>query len=142
AAYPNSDYVEDARYREGVCWFGLFDAGRARLRLEGFLADFPQSRLAGEAHALLGDLAAAGGRLDAALNAYTAAREAATLLNPPNRGCIDHAVFQAGRLLAEAGRWAEAADWYESYLQHGQAGARASEAIHQLGMAWQALGRS
>ncbi len=140
--YPNGGYAEDAHYRVGVCWFGLLDYRRARLKLEGFVEDFPDSRLVCEAQALLGDLAAAEGRTEAALNAYAAACDAGAMLSPPNQSYIDHAVFQAGRLLASAQRWAEMAEWFEAYLRRWGADGRAGDAIFQLGRAQVGLGRT
>lgn len=140
--YPNGSYAEDARYRVGVCWFGLLDYRRARAELTAFLTDFPQSRLVSEAHALLGDLAAAEGRVDEAINRYAEARSAGALLEPPNMGYIDHALFQGGKLLAANGRWVEVAEWFESYLRRWGRNNRAAEAIHELGRAQIALGRA
>lgn len=139
---PHGGYAEDASYRVGVCWFGLLDYQKARAKLDGFLADFPESRLVSEAQALLGDLAAAEGRVDAALNAYAAAQDAGAQLSPPNMGYINHAVFQAGQLLADHGRWAETAEWFEAYLRRWGTAGRAGDAIYELGRAQVALGRS
>ncbi|MCF3652552.1 tetratricopeptide repeat protein [Synoicihabitans lomoniglobus] len=140
--YPNGGYTEDAHYREGVCWYGLLKYGRARQKLDGFLQDYPESRLASEAYALLGDLAAAEGRTEAAINAYAAAQDAGALLNPPNMGYINHAVFQAGELFAAAARWPEMAEWFESYLRRWGSEGRAGDAIYQLGRAQVQLDRS
>ena len=140
--FSRGGYAEDARYREGVCWFGLLDYRQARLKLEGFVDDFPESRLVCEAQALLGDLAAAEGRIDAALNAYATAREAGATLNPPNQSYIDHAVFQGGKLLAGAQRWAEMAEWFERYLRRWGKEGRAGDAIYELGRAQVGLGRT
>ncbi|WP_221033043.1 tetratricopeptide repeat protein [Actomonas aquatica] len=142
ADFPNGGYAEDAHFRIGVCWFGLLDYKKARLKLDGFLQDYPDSRLVCEAQALLGDLAAAEGRVDAALNAYAAARDAGGMLSPPNQGYIDHAVFQGGKLLAGSGRWAEMAEWFESYLRRWGEDGRAGDAIYELGRAQVALGRT
>ena len=140
--FSRGGYAEDARYREGVCWFGLLDYRQARLKLEGFVDDFPESRLICEAQALLGDLAAAEGRIDAALNAYATAHDAGATLNPPNQSYIDHAVFQGGKLLAGAQRWAEMAEWFERYLRRWGKAGRAGDAIYELGRAQVGLGRT
>ncbi len=134
-------YAEDAAYREGVCWFGLMKGLKARLALEGFLADYPESRLESEAYALLGDLAASEGKVDAAINAYAAAQDAGAQLSPPNMSYINHAVFQAGNLLAAERRWPEMADWYETYLRRWGRKGRAGDAIYELGRAQVAMGR-
>ncbi len=140
--FPDGGYTEDAHYRIGVCWFGELDYRRAKRKLEGFLQDYPDSRLVCEAQALSGDLAAAEGRIDAALNAYAAAREAGGLLSPPNRSYLDHAVFQGGRLLAQDQRWGEMADWFETYLRRWGREGRAGDALYELGRAQVQLGRA
>lgn len=142
AEYPNGSYTEDVEYRIGVCWFGLLDYPKAKLQLEGFLADYPDSRLVSEAHALLGDLAGAEGRVDAAIDAYAMAQETGGWLNPPNMGYINHAVFQAGELYAQQERWIEMAEWFESYLKRWGKQGRAGDALYQLGRAQVALGRN
>lgn len=139
--YPNGSYAEDVQYRLGVCWFGLLEYSKSRLQLEGFLIDYPASRLVSEAHALLGDLAAAEGRVDAALDAYAMAQETGGWLNPPNMSYINHAVFQAGELYAQERRWVEMVEWFERYLQRWGREGRAGDAIYQLGRAQVALGR-
>lgn len=127
--YPNGSYAEDAAYRVGGCWFGLLDYRRSRAKLEGGLADYPDSRLVSEAQALLGDLAAAEGRTEAAINAYGAAHDAGALLDPPNMGYINHAVFQAGKVLAAEQRWPEMTEWFETYLRHWGSAGRAQVAM-------------
>ena len=141
ADYPTGSYTEDVQYRIGVCWFGLLDYSKARLQLEGFLADYPQSRLESEAHALLGDLSAAEGRVEAAINAYAMARETGGWVSPPNLNYINHAVFQAGELFAQEERWLEMAEWFEAYLRRWGKEGRAGDALYQLGRAQVALGR-
>ncbi|MEJ6604026.1 MAG: tetratricopeptide repeat protein [Verrucomicrobiia bacterium] len=142
ADYPNGSYTEDVEYRMGVCWFGLLDYAKAKLQLEGFLADYPDSRLVSEAHALLGDLAGAEGRVEAAIDAYAMAQETGGWLNPPNMGYINHAVFQAGELFAQQQRWIEMAEWFEFYLKRWGKQGRAGDALYQLGRAQVALGRN
>ena len=142
ALAPDGSYAEDARYREAVCWYGMLNYERARAKLEGFLADYPQSRVVSEVHALLGDLAAAEGRIDAAINAYAEAHDAGAQLTPPNMGYINHAVFQGGKLLANQERWAEMAEWFESYLGRWGRDGRAGDALYELGRAQVELGRT
>lgn len=139
--YPNGSYAEDAAYREGVCWFGLMKGVNARNSLEGFLADYPESRLVSEAYALLGDLEASEEKVDAAINAYAAAQDAGGQLSPPNMSYINHAVFQAGKLFASERRWPEMAEWYEGYLRRWGEEGRAGDAIYELGRAQVAMGR-
>lgn len=140
--YPEGSYREDAAYRVGVCWFGLLQYGKARRHLEGFLIDHPESPLACEAQALLGDLAAAEGRWEPALQAYATARELAAWSSPPNLGYLNHAVFAAGEIFAQQGRWVEMAEWFEAYLRRWGRTGRAGDALYQLGRAQVALGRT
>ncbi|MFX3681323.1 MAG: tetratricopeptide repeat protein [bacterium] len=140
--YPEGSYSEDASYRMGVCWFGLWDYGQARRQLEGFLEDYPESRLVCEAQALLGDLAGAEERWDAALQAYAAAREAGAWMNPPNLDYLNHAVFAAGEIFAQQERWIEMEEWFEAYLRRWGRKGRAGDALYQLGRAQVALGRT
>lgn len=140
--YPEGSYSEDAGYRIGVCRFGLLEYRRARTQLEGFIADYPESRLVCEAQALLGDLAAAEGRWEAALQAYAAARESGTWMSPPNLNYLDHAVFAAGEIFAQQTRWSEMAEWFEAYLRRWGRRGRAGDALYQLGRAQVALGQT
>jgi tetratricopeptide (TPR) repeat protein len=110
--------------------------------LTRFLEQHPHTRLRSEAEALLGDLAAADGRVDDALRAYAAAQEAGAELDPPHVGYINHAVFQAGRLLAANQRWAEMAAWFGEYIDRWGANGQLSEALYEQGRALRALGRS
>jgi TolA-binding protein len=140
--YPDGSYSEDAAYRIGVSQFGLLAYRKARRQLEGFLQDHPESRLVCEAQALLGDIAAAEGRWEAALQAYSAAREAGAWMSPPNLAYLNHAVFAAGDIFAAQGRWIEMAEWFEGYLRRWGRTGRAGDALYQLGRAQVALGRS
>lgn len=139
--YPNGAYGEDAAYREGVCWFGLMQGAKARNALEGFLIDYPASRLVSEAYALMGDLEASEGKTDAAINAYAAAQDAGAQLSPPNMSYINHAVFQAGKLFAAERRWPEMGEWFETYLRRWGQDGRAGDAIYELGRAQVGMGR-
>ena len=140
--FPRGSYAEDARYRLGVCYFGKLDYPQARASLEAFLADYPRSNLVSEAQALLGDLAAAEGRLEDAIQAYVAAEWAGGELTPPNYAYINHAIFQGGKLLAANERWAQMATWYDGYINRwGLEGGRLGDAIYELGRAQEALGR-
>lgn len=140
--FPRGGYAEDARYRIGVCEFGLLQYPEARRSLEEFVATYPQSRLVSEAQALLGDLAAAEGRVDDAVTAYAAACEAGAELDPPNYSYVNHAVFQAGKLLAANQRWQQMASWFENYINRwAREAGRLGDAIYELGRAQEALGR-
>jgi TolA-binding protein len=141
AEYPNGPYAEDAQFRIGVCRFGLFEYEEAERVFVRFLADHPRSRLVSEAQALLGDLAAAEGRIDDALTAYRAAEEAGAELDPLHFGYINHAIFQAGKLLAANQRWEEMLAWFERYIERWGPQGRLSDALYELGRAQDALGR-
>jgi TolA-binding protein len=142
ALAPRGSYAEDARYRVGVCEFGLLNYPEARRQLEAFLTDYPASPLVSEAQALLGDLAAAEGRIEDAMTAYAAAERAGAALSPPNYPYINHAIFQAGRLLAANERWDRLADWFNDYINRwGPRAGRLADALYQLGRAQEALGR-
>lgn len=139
--FARGAYAEDAAFRIGVCRFGLLEYAEAERVLDAFLADHPQSRLASEAHALRGDLAAAEGRIEEALAAYGAAETAGGRLDPPNLAYINHAIFQGGKLLAANRRWAEMATWFEAYINRWGRQGRMSDALYELGRAQEALGR-
>jgi len=142
ALAPRGSYAEDARYRVGVCEFGRLDYPAARRTLEKFLQDYPQSPLVSEAQALLGDLAAAEGRLEDAMTAYAAAETAGAELVPPNHPYINHAIFQGGKLLAANQQWSRMADWFNDYINRwGPTAGRLGDAIYELGRAQEALGR-
>ena len=141
--FPRGPYAEDARYRIGVCQFGLLDYPAARASLEEFIGNYPQSRLLSEAYALAGDLAAAEGRIDDAIAAYTASGDEGAKLTPPNYAYINHAVFQAGKLLAANSRWTQMATWFDTYINRwGREAGRLGDAIYELGRAQEALGRT
>jgi TolA-binding protein len=90
---------------------------------------------------LLGDLAAADGRIDDALAAYRAAEEAGAQLDPPHFSYINHAIFQGGRLLAANQRWAEMARWFETYIARWGREGKLSDALFELGRARDAQGQ-
>jgi len=140
--YPDGGYTEDAHYRIGVAWFGMQQNERARLQLEGFLQDFPESALACEAHALLGDIAASEQRWHVALDEYAAARVAGEWLEVPNQAYVDHVVFSGGEILAEQSRWVEMEEWFESYIRRWGRQGRAGDALYQLGRAQIAQGEA
>lgn len=140
--YPDGGYTEDAHYRIGVAWFGLQQNERAKLQLDGFLQDFPDSPLACEAHALLGDIAASEERWNVALDEYSAARVAGEWLEVPNQAYVDHVVFSGGEILAEQSRWVEMEEWFESYIRRWGRQGRAGDALYQLGRAQIAQGEA
>lgn len=138
---PEGPYAEDAAFRLGVCAFGQLEYADARTRLEAFARDYPESRLLSEAHALLGDLAAADGRVEDALIAYRAAEAAGAALDPPHVSYITHAVFQGSRLLAANSRWNEVVSWLRNYIDRWGASGKLSEALLEIGRAQDALGQ-
>ncbi|NQU38466.1 MAG: tetratricopeptide repeat protein [Lentisphaerae bacterium] len=93
--FPRCAYREDSTFRIAVCDYGqsLFD--EADVGLIAFLDRYPQSRLAGEATMMRGDVAGTVGRAADAIAFY----QQAMLHEELNAEQYNHCAFQAGTIL-------------------------------------------
>lgn len=135
ARYIGGVYFEDASFRRGVAEYGLARFADARLQLEQFIRDFPANPLRSEALALLGDIAAAEGRLDDALDRY---REVEKYTR--NMTQIDYATFQVGKILELEARFDDMARHFQNYLAKYGTKGQYTPALWRMGFAKQQTG--
>lgn len=130
ARYIGGIYYEDARFRLGVAEYGLGEFASARAHLEKFIEQFPASPLRSEAHAFLGDIAGAEGRLDDALAQYRLVSA-----HTRDQSQINYAAFQVGKILEMQEKYAEMAEFFSGYLEQYRLEGQYTEALHRLGLA-------
>jgi tetratricopeptide (TPR) repeat protein len=87
-------YQEDASYRLGIAQYGAERYEESEATFRAFIDQYPESRLLSEAYAMLGDLRAAEGDLQVALDFYRKAREKAL-----NMGQVNYPLFQAAKVM-------------------------------------------
>ena len=133
--YMSGDYVEDATFRIGVCDYGLLQFPAARQHLEEFIRKFPDSKLRGEAHTMLGDIAGAESRLNDAIVAFKEVERHTT-----NQSQIDYAAFQIGRIQELRKDWTGMVDYFQRYLRTYELKGLYTEAIWRIGFAKKQLG--
>lgn len=131
-----SPYREDAIFRRAISLFGQGKISEAEEAFINFLQRFQNSNVAAEAEVFLGDIAAADGRLEEALERYRRVGEIST-----NIVFIDHAFFQAARLLERNRQHEEKIEWMEEYIQRWPDEGIITDALFQISRALTALGR-
>ena len=134
--FPNSSYAEDAAFRSATCDYGLSLFERAEDKMRRFLDRYPGTRLAGEAHLILGDIAGARGQLGRAVEEYQQAL--ALELN------IEHynfAAFRAGEILfRDLKDYHGVIAHFERYRERAREGSNIPQALYWEGNAWWQLG--
>ncbi len=135
ARFLGGMYVEDARFRLAVTEYGLSDFDASRELFERFLETYPLSVLRAEAHAFLGDIAGAQGRLEDALTNYRLVSR-----YTGDMPQINYAAFQIGKILELQSRFADMAEFFAAYLQTYRLDGQYTEALHRLGFARKMMG--
>ena len=125
--YPGSVYFDEARFRRGVARFGLGDYAEARTIFNEWLASVEAHPLRPEAHVFLGDLDAMDAAVDAALGHY---RKVEALGGA--QGLVDHAYFEAAKLLKANRRYAAQRAWLERYLERYPESDAAARAVAMM----------
>jgi TolA-binding protein len=134
-AHPGGRLAEDAAFRLGVCDYGNLDFAAAQKKFLTFLANYPKSGLAAEAHMFLGDIAAAEGAMEQALEEYRAVPS-----STENQSMIDYAAFQVAKIHEELGDFAAMASDLKHYLRtYGDKG-NYTEAVYRIGFAQKEAG--
>jgi TolA-binding protein len=117
--HPGGGLSEDAQFRIAMATYALGDLQTAEKHFKDFLATHPDSSIRVEALNMLGDLAAAEGRLDQAVALYrSATRSTDDIIH------INYSTFQQARLLELEARWDEIITLFTEYReQYGVEGA-------------------
>lgn len=127
--HPSSIYVEDSAFRRAVCAYGLTHYEDADGRLAAFIAAYPQSKLAGEATMMRGDVAGVFGAADDAVRFYSQAMQDERL----NMEYYNHCAFQAGTILTDAERFDEARTFFQRYVETNREGSNIPLATFWIG---------
>lgn|GEM_PF-1439631 len=108
---------EDGFYRLGVACYGDGDFAEAKSTFDRFLEQYPDSHLASEAHAMIGDILASDSQLDEAIARYSRAVDTAHMGEDGklNMVQVDYATFQQARTFELEGRWQEIIDLFDAY---------------------------
>lgn len=135
ARYLGGDYFEDATFRIGVCHYGLLEFADAKRQFEEFIRRFPDSKLRGEAHSFLGDIAGADGRLAEAVQQYKeVAKHTASMPQ------INYAAFQVAKVYEALEDWKSMAEFFQKYLKEYGLTGNYTEAVWRIGFAKKQLG--
>ena len=110
--YSPRAFEEDASYRLGIAQYGAEKFVESEETFVAFVENYTESALLSEAYAMLGDLRAAEGDLDVALDYYETARETAK-----NMLQINYPLFQAAKVLDMDKRYAELVELMSAYLE-------------------------
>ncbi len=128
---------EDGFYRQAVAEYGLGDFDTAQQTFEAFLAEYPTSHLASEAHAMIGDILASWGQLDEALERYATAVDTGV-----NTVQIDYGTFQQARTFELESRWQDIIDLFDAYeARFPHEDVNYTEAAYWRGNAYRQLGK-
>lgn len=135
---------EDGFYRMGVAAYGEGDFAGAKSILDDFLREYPDSHLASEAHAMIGDIFASDSRLDEAIERYKRAVDTAHMKEDGslNMVQVDYATFQQARTYELENRWQEIIDLFDRYMERfAEQGPNYTEATYWKGNALKRLGK-
>ncbi len=127
--FATSMYAEDALFRSATCDYALAAYESAERKLLRFLDRYPESKLLGEAHVLLGDISGALGELEEAVRRYTKGIEFENL----NVELYNHAAFRTGEMLRELQRYDDAIRHFEAYMARKREGSNIPLAIYWMG---------
>ena len=131
----SSRLIEDATFRLAVCEYGKLNFPEAEKAFASFFEKFPHSPLAPEAHMFMGDIAAADGRMDAALGEYRT-----VVRTTKKKELVDNSVFQIGKIFEGRGDFSAMAEHFRKYISdYGEKGDY-TEAVYRLGYALRQLG--
>ncbi len=114
-AFSDCPFVEDASFRSATCDFGLSQFYAAEEKLLKFLTDYPQSKLAGEAYLMLGDISGTDGRLDEAVQRFQEATR-----HDLNIELYNYASFQAGEMLRSLTNYTGIVEHFTEYIQRNR----------------------
>jgi tetratricopeptide (TPR) repeat protein len=126
--FPDCIYVEDTAFRRAVCEYGSSRFAEARLMLQTFLSRYPDSKLAAEAHMMLGDIGGSFGELDVAVKEYQEAMKGNL-----NVEFYNHCAFKAGEMLNEMNRFADLVFHFRAYINKDREGANVPLAMYWVG---------
>jgi len=129
--FPDCEYVEDSAFRTAVCEYGLSRFERSDTRLKVFLASYPDSKLAGEALMMRGDIGGAVGRPAEAVQYYRDAMSHETL----NIEFYNHCAFQCGNILFDDEDHLRLREHFRKYIDVNRKGSNIPQAIYWVGVA-------
>ncbi|MDF7826062.1 tetratricopeptide repeat protein [Pontiellaceae bacterium B12227] len=132
--YDPRAFEEDASYRLGIAQYGAEKYVESEETFAAFVNKYPESALLSEAYAMLGDLRAAEGDLDVALDYYKKARETAQ-----NISQINYPLFQAAKVLDMDKRHADLVVLMADYLEQWGVKGDFANAANWKGKAYKAL---
>jgi TolA-binding protein len=135
---------EDGFYRMGVAAYGEGDFGGSKSILDQFLSEYPDSHLASEAHAMIGDILASDARLDEAIARYQRAVDTAHVNEDGTVNMVqaDYATFQLARTYELESQWQSIIDLFDSYQEKfANQKANYTEATYWKGNALKKLGK-
>ncbi|MEE9368629.1 MAG: tetratricopeptide repeat protein [Pontiella sp.] len=132
--YDPRVYAEDASYRLGIAQYGAEKYEPSEASFRTFIDQYPESKMVSEAYAMLGDLRAAEGDLDVALDFYRIAREKAlTLLQ------VNYPLFQAAKVLELEKRFSDIVELMTEYQKKWGVQGDFANAANWMGKAYKAL---
>ncbi len=129
--FPDCPYVEDSAFRSASCDYALSAFDRAESKLLEFVAKYPGSKLASEAHLMLGDIAASGGRLRLAVHEYQLVPEGEINIEQYN-----YAAFRCGEILAELKDYDGLLAHFDRYIERNREGSNIPQALYWQGNGW------
>lgn len=132
--YDPRVYAEDASYRLGIAQYGAEKYVESEASFRAFVEDYPESKLLSEAYAMLGDLRAAEGDLDVALDFYRLAREKALTIAQDS-----YPLFQAAKVLELEKRYSDIIELMVGYREKWGEKGDFANAVHWEGKAYKAM---
>lgn len=133
--FKNGGFYTDARFRIGVCDFGLGNYAAAETLFNSWVSDYPDNHLRGEAEVFLGDIAAINAQVPESLAHYASVENYTSKMN-----LIDHAYFESSRLLEANDRLEEIIPLLEGYAEKFSEDGNLSRAIYRIGEVYEILG--
>lgn len=131
--FPNSAYLEDGTFRKAVCEYGLSLFRESERSLLGFIARYQKSKLRGEAHMMLADIAGYFGELTNAVDQFQLA-----LQYELNIELYNYCSFRCGEFLHTLNDFDRLITHFEAYIQRNREDSNIPMAIYWVGKGrWQ-----
>lgn len=132
--YEERLFEEDASYRLGIAQYGSEKYEESEASFKAFVWNYPESTLLSEAYAMLGDLRAAEGDLEVALDYFKRAIETAQNLSQ-----ISYPTFRSAEALEKDRRYTDIIELMSDYLERHGAEGDFAQAANWMGKAYKGL---
>ncbi len=134
--FPLSAYTPDGTLRKGICHYYEQETGPARETLTAYTERYPDGDSIDQAYYFLGEVESLAGYLELAIDYFKKADSLTA-----SQDLHDGVAFRIGELLESLKRYQEMLDHFIAYTERFDERGRLSEALFQIGRAYELLNR-